>query len=59
MAGVPTLQEKHPELFSTSSDVDIRTRKRIVPMEVLSLGMPRTGTACNQPSSNASSPRYR
>ena len=46
MPRIPTLQEKHPELFVTSTDVDPRKRKRVVPMEVLSLGMPRTGTAC-------------
>lgn len=39
------MQEKHPELFMTF-DQDPRERKRVVPMEVLSLGMPRTGTAC-------------
>ena len=39
------MQEKHPELFMTF-DEDPRKRKRVVPMKVLSLGMPRTGTAC-------------
>ena len=39
------MQEKHPELFTTS-DLDPRKRDRVVPMKVLSLGMPRTGTAC-------------
>lgn len=39
------MQEKHPELFMTF-DQEPRERKRVVPMKVLSLGMPRTGTAC-------------
>ncbi len=40
------MQEKHPELFDDTMDVDPRKRKRILPLKVLSLGMPRTGTAC-------------
>ena len=43
------MQEKHPELFMTF-DEDPQKRKRVVPMKVLSLGMPRTGTACVTPS---------
>ncbi|KAL8904377.1 MAG: hypothetical protein Q9207_003302 [Kuettlingeria erythrocarpa] len=43
-----TLQEKHPELFTESRDLQPRQRKRVVPMEVLSLGMARTGTASMQ-----------
>ena len=46
MSRSPTLQEKHPELFAINTDVDPRKRKRVMPMKVLSLGMPRTGTAC-------------
>lgn len=46
MSRLPTMQEKHPELFTTTLDVDPRNRNRVVPMKVLSLGMPRTGTAC-------------
>jgi hypothetical protein len=45
MAGL-SVQERHPELFMADKGVDPRTRKRVVPMEVLALGMPRTGTAC-------------
>ena len=45
MSRILTMQEKHPELFMTSNE-DPRKRKRVVPMQVLSLGMPRTGTAC-------------
>ena len=35
---------KHPECFSTG-DTDPRKRTRTTPMEILCLGMPRTGTA--------------
>ena len=40
------MQEKHPELFAEPLYRDPRERKRVRPMEVLSLGMSRTGTAC-------------
>lgn len=40
------MQEKHPELFLPDAHIDRRKCKRVVPMKVLSLGMPRTGTAC-------------
>ena len=49
MARALTMKEKHPELFVEDRDIDRRNCKRVVPMTVLSLGMPRTGTAC-QPS---------
>lgn len=39
-------REKHPELFIPDSNIDRRTCKRVVPMQVLSLGMSRTGTNC-------------
>jgi len=41
-----SLREKHPEFFIPDSNIDRRGAKRTVPMEVLNLGMPRTGTAC-------------
>lgn len=37
-------EAKHPHLF-TSYDIDRHVCHRIIPMEVLSLGMGRTGTA--------------
>jgi hypothetical protein len=40
-------RQRHPELFVQETDVDRHTCKRVVPMEVLSLGMSRTGTSCN------------
>ena len=36
----------HPEMYSPDAGIDRHKRKRVVPMEVLSLGMSRTGTAC-------------
>ena len=35
-----------PELYVPMVDEDPRTRTRTVPMEVLILGFPRTGTSC-------------
>ena len=40
------MQEKHSELFAEPLHGDPRERKRVRPLEVLSLGMSRTGTAC-------------
>ena len=45
MLSNPIVQEKHPELSTTFGE-GLRERKRVVPMKVLNLGMPRTGTAC-------------
>lgn len=37
----------HPELFAEDQkNIDRRTCKRVVPMEVLNLSMPRSGTMC-------------
>lgn len=41
-----TLQERHPELFAVDKLTDPRLRHRVVDMEILALGMSRTGTAC-------------
>jgi len=41
-----TLEEKHPELFQSDLNIDRRKCTRTVPMEVLALGMSRTGTSC-------------
>ena len=41
-----TLQEKHPELYVPEQNIDRRTCVRVVPMEVLNMGMSRTGTRC-------------
>ena len=40
-----TLQERFPELFF-QTEVDRRSNKRTVRMEILVLGMMRTGTMC-------------
>ncbi|KAI9710659.1 MAG: hypothetical protein M1820_002492 [Bogoriella megaspora] len=40
------MEKRHPEVFTAQGDVDWSRRTRVVPMEVLSMGMPRTGTAC-------------
>ncbi|KAJ0120149.1 hypothetical protein J7T55_001004 [Diaporthe amygdali] len=39
-----TDREKYPELFLPDANIDRRTCGRIMPMEVLSLGLSRTGT---------------
>lgn len=46
MSRMQTLQEKHPELFRPDLDIDRRKCTRTVPMQVLALGMSRTGTSC-------------
>jgi hypothetical protein len=40
-------RQRHPELHMKETDIDRHNCKRVVPMEVLSLGMSRTGTSCN------------
>ncbi|KAF6826966.1 nad dependent epimerase [Colletotrichum plurivorum] len=40
-----TVEERHPELFRPVSTESPRGKKRTVPMEVLCLGFPRTGTS--------------
>lgn len=46
MSQMQTLEEKHPELFQPDLNIDRRQCKRTVPMQVLALGMSRTGTSC-------------
>jgi len=41
-----TMKEKHPELFMPQTNIDRRQCKRVVPMEVMNLGFPRTGIMC-------------
>jgi hypothetical protein len=45
-----SMEERHPELFRPDQNVDRRTCERVIPMKVLSLGISRTGTACENPS---------
>ena len=45
-SGSKSIEERHPELFAKDLKIDPRTRTRVVPMEVMALGMSRTGTAC-------------
>jgi hypothetical protein len=40
-----SLKDKYPEIYA-QTNIDRRGCKRIVPMEILSLGMGRTGTMC-------------
>lgn len=40
-----SLKEKYPEIY-TQTNIDRRGCERVVPMEILSLGMGRTGTMC-------------
>ncbi|KAJ4180862.1 hypothetical protein NW767_013417 [Fusarium falciforme] len=48
MSRMQTLEEKHPELFQPDLNIDRRKCTRTVPMEVLALGMSRTGTSSMQ-----------
>ena len=48
-----TMKEKHPELFMPLTDIDRRQHKRVVPMEVMNLGFPRTGTMCKSDDSQS------
>ena len=41
-----TMKAKHPELFMPQTDIDRRQCERVVPIEVMNLGFPRTGTMC-------------
>ncbi|OJJ43595.1 hypothetical protein ASPZODRAFT_73923 [Penicilliopsis zonata CBS 506.65] len=43
-----TDREKYPELFVPDRNIDPRTRSREVPMKILALSMPRTGTMSMQ-----------
>ena len=43
-----TDRERFPELFDQTS-IDPRSRTRTVEMQVLVIGMMRTGTKCNSP----------
>lgn len=46
MASQLTLEQRHPELFKRDQNIDRRQGTRTVPMEVMNLGFPRTGTMC-------------
>lgn len=46
MAPKLTDEEKYPELFQPDANIDRRTCVRTMPMEVLGLGLSRTGTTC-------------
>ncbi|KAF4980004.1 hypothetical protein FZEAL_3866 [Fusarium zealandicum] len=48
MSQMQTPEEKHPELFRPDLNIDRRKCTRTVPMEVLALGMSRTGTSSMQ-----------
>ena len=54
MAPDLTPQERHPHLYTPDRKVDRRYGIRTVPMEVLNLSFPRTGTMCNAPPTLAS-----
>lgn len=41
----PTEEERLPELFF-NTNIDRRTCRRVVPLKVIVVGMPRTGTQC-------------
>ncbi|KAK5013158.1 hypothetical protein BJ546DRAFT_1064380 [Cryomyces antarcticus] len=47
-----SLQERHPELYLQQKNIDRRTCTRVVPMEVLNLSFPRTGTMTMQTALN-------
>lgn len=40
-----TEEERFPELF-VNTNIDRRTCQRVVPLKVIVIGMPRTGTQC-------------
>jgi hypothetical protein len=42
---IKSLKEKYPEIYK-QTNIDRRGCERVVPMEILSLGMGRTGTMC-------------
>ncbi|KAJ7606810.1 P-loop containing nucleoside triphosphate hydrolase protein [Roridomyces roridus] len=44
MANENSLRARYPDLYVKDANIDRHTCRRVVPMEVLSLGMPRTGT---------------
>ncbi len=47
MADTSLNRQRFPEMFEfEKGQIDRRTCRRVVPMEVLALGLPRTGTAC-------------
>ena len=41
-----TVEERHPELFRPDLRIDHQSGIRTVPMEVINLRFPRTGTMC-------------
>ena len=44
-----TVEERHPELFKPDLQIDRQSGVRTVPMEVMNLSFPRTGTMCEFP----------
>ncbi|KXH47567.1 hypothetical protein CNYM01_11912 [Colletotrichum nymphaeae SA-01] len=48
MSRMQSEKEKHPELFKPDLNIDRRQCKRVVPLEVLALGMSKTGTSSMQ-----------
>ena len=46
MASQLTLEQRHPEQFKRDQNIDRRHGTRTVPMQVMNLGFPRTGTMC-------------
>ena len=48
-----TMEEKHPELFTPQTNIDRRQCERVLPMEVMNLGFPRTGTMSKSGSSQS------
>ncbi|KAI3529553.1 hypothetical protein CSPX01_15451 [Colletotrichum filicis] len=48
MSQMQSEKEKHPELFKPDLNIDRRQCERVVPLEVLALGMSKTGTSSMQ-----------
>ena len=46
MASQLSVEQRHPELFTPDKNIDRQHGVRTVPMEVMNLGFPRTGTMC-------------
>ena len=49
MASRLSVEQRHPELFTFDKNIDRQHGVRTVPMEVMNLGFPRTGTMCTYP----------
>ena len=50
------MKEKHPELYMPQTNIDRRQTTRMVSMQVMNLGFPRTGTMCKSVGSLRSCP---